>query len=1318
MNETIMTADERFEEMRDYWLERLSGPIEQISFSSSNRPLDHSAKKTHVIRIQRDTAAKLIELAGQKDTTLYVTLVAAFKLLLYKYFDHKDIIVGSPPYNKKEIEPPFSVDACIPLRDRMDANLTFNEFTAQVRKTVIDGYLNQYVSVGRVYEQLESDVPLYKVIVLLENIHTVEASLQDLIESDQTDLILQVVREGEDVTARLLYHPHIDERLIERVVGYYVDLLDNLTDLMEVRLADIELVTAEEKDFALHQFNRTQLELPAFSGIQQFFEAQVEKNPDKVAVRCDDQQVTYSELNQKANQLARLLQTKGVGPDVVVGLMATNSIELLIGLWGIIKAGGAYLPLDPAHPAARIAYMFKDSGASLLLTNIAENQGVDVAEEILYLQDASLYTGDSSNPAITVKPTDLVYINYTSGSTGQPKGVMIEHKSLVNYTLACVDNYVRDENEVFAMYSSISFDLSVTTFFTPLISGNQIIVYQDDNRDYMIDRIIQDDEYTIMKLTPAHLALIKETYTGTTVKRFIVGGENLKTSLAQSIHDQFGGRVEIFNEYGPTETTVGCMIYQYDPAKDTTGSVPIGVPIQNMQIYILDEHQRVVPPGSIGEIYIAGEGLFRGYINKPDVTDEKKVRNKWNGKAMYKSGDLGRFTFDGVIEYMTRTDHQVKIRGVRIELGEIENTLLQYPALRECTVLDQEDERQAKFLCAYLVSDEKVDQLKVTEFLLDRLPYYMVPTHVIQVDRIPLTVNGKVDRKALHELFQAQQNEYVAPRNETESLLARLWEETLGIEKVGITDNFFQIGGDSIKAIFFIGRLQKYQFHLELRNVFEHPQIISLAACLEQNHRSIDQGAVEGDVQLTPIQTWFFTESNLAADEYGQLVMLQHDQGFDEELIKKVFTKIVGHHDALRMVFDRIGTGVAAYNRGLHDPLFDFTVLHESDISSEEAELFMARHSHFDLANGPLVKLVLIKSGSTDFLGILIHHLVMDGISWRIVLEDFVVGYQQALRQEEVTLQEKTDSYLKWSHHLQQYAEGSKLRQEVDYWDSLEQMNIPPLPSDSTASIQHRNASHTLTIQLSPEETDRLVTTANKAYRTQINDLLITALGLAVKEWSGNEKILLNLEGHGREEIGKDIAISRTVGWFTTMFPVVVDMTRSHDMSYALRQTKETLRRIPNKGIGYGILKYLTAHKQPDLPVFNLQPQMNFNYLGEMDESTRGTEFQITAYKTISHETDPAQHVRPIDIVGIIEDKSLHLSVTYDEKLYGEVMVQELLRSFQSHLINLIDHCCSRVSAGTIQPTPSDVTEEELTIEELDKIYQLIEDLSIESDSD
>ncbi|MBA4496579.1 condensation domain-containing protein, partial [Paenactinomyces guangxiensis] len=652
-----------------------------------------------------------------------------------------------------------------------------------------------------------------------------------------------------------------------------------------------------------------------------------------------------------------------------------------------------------------------------------------------------------------------------------------------------------------------------------------------------------------------------------------------------------------------------------------------------------------------------------------------------------------------------------KIRGYRIELGEIETRLLEHPSVREAVVTARPDREGSPSLYAYMVLDGLWNVSEIRKHLMKTLPDYMIPSYLVELETLPLTTNGKVDKKALPEPLGRVETgvEYAAPTDPNEKLLAGIWQEVLGIERVGIHDNFFEVGGDSIKAIQIAARLHQQNRKIEMKDLFQYPTIAGLAPFVQRTQTTDEQGMVKGEVTLTPIQRWFFEQEFANPHHWNQAVMLYSKKGWEPQYLDQVFQKLLEHHDALRMVYSRNEKMIVQINRELEEKLFTlkvFDLTQEPNVPLRIKEEADRLQQTLNLNDGPLVKLGLFKTLDGDHLLITIHHLVVDGVSWRILLEDFAAGYQQAVQHKEIRFPDKTSSYQTWAGKLQEYAESSKLLRELPYWKKIEETVVPALPKEKmgTDVYLHKDKGQ-ITVSLSESETKQLLTDVHRAYHTEINDLLLTALGLAVREWTEQDQVLVNMEGHGREELIAGVDVSRTVGWFTSIYPVVLNL-KADEIAEAIRNVKEILRKVPNRGIGYGVLKYMTAPEKKDNLTFRLHPEIGFNYLGQFAQEVKTGAFYFSSMPT-GESNSPVNHaVHSIELNGAVLDGKLQMIFHYNPHVHRPNTIERLARRYKHYLLELIAHC---IRQEETKWTPGDFNaQEELTVEELDHVLEVL----------
>ncbi|WP_238553057.1 non-ribosomal peptide synthetase, partial [Paenibacillus alvei] len=1074
------------------------------------------------------------------------------------------------------------------------------------------------------------------------------------------------------------------------------------------------MLTADEREELLVTFNDTTVELPVEATVHTLFERQAAWTPDAVAVAFEDKQLTYRELNERANRLARRLQAQGLQHGQLVGIMAERSLEIIVGILAILKAGGAYVPIDPEYPQERISYMLEDSGAQVLLIQKhlkerASFAGINVdLEEKEPLSVTEEYLASSANLAVAAMADDLAYIIYTSGSTGTPKGVCVTHRGVVR--LVSSSNYVDiSEQDVFLQGSTISFDAATFEIWGSLLNGAALAILQPGKlslTDWV--QAIQQHNVSILWLTAGLFhVMVEEQLEGLYgVKQLLVGGDVVSRPHAKKVLERFS-EIRLINGYGPTENTTFTCCHEIRMSDVDRASIPIGRPISNTQVYVLGKAKEILPIGVIGELYTGGSGLAHEYLNNPELTAARFVEHPYEaGERLYRTGDLARWLPDGSIEYAGRMDDQVKIRGYRIELGEIEAQLLRVTDVQEAVVIAREDETGRKTLCAYIraTRDLRVEELRNP--LAQKLPGYMIPSYFVQLAQMPLTPNGKVDRKALPapEGGMSAGTEYVAPRTAEEKALVSVWQSVLGVEKIGILDHFFELGGDSIKAIQVASRLLQAGYKVEMKDLFRYPVVSELSSQMTAVTRRAEQGEVHGPVPLTPIQRWFVQLDSVDLHHFNHAVMLHREDRFDIGALRLTMQRIARHHDALRMIVTQTEDGYAAWNRSVEDgesyslDVFDFRG-EEAWSQRVETEAGKLQDS-FSLAAGPLLKLGLFQCPDGDHLLIVIHHWVVDGVSWRILFEDIATAYEQAAQGQDIRLPLKTDSFQKWSQQLGAYAASPAMEAQHAYWQSIVEKGAVPLPKDDEQGASTLAASRTLTVEWSQAQTQQLLKEAHRAYGTEVNDLLLTALAMAVQAWSGLERVAVLLEGHGRETIAADVDVSRTVGWFTSAYPVVLEIEPEMSLAQRIKRVKETLRAIPHKGIGYGLLRYMSASDEAE---WGCDPEITFNYLGQFDQDLEHSALRISPLSTGEAISGRRQRAAALECNGMIADGALRLHISYSAEQYRQATMERFAHELQIRLQELLAHC---VVQERTELTPSDVLQPGFTQEELDALMQ------------
>ncbi|RCJ36597.1 non-ribosomal peptide synthetase [Nostoc punctiforme NIES-2108] len=855
---------ERIQSLLTYWKQKLQGELPILNLPT-DRPRRSFASDRQTFKgaqgklvLSQTLTKKLKNLSRHSGVTLFMTLLTAFKTLLYRYTGQTDIVVGSPiaSRNRAEVESliGFFVNVLV-LRTDLSGDLSFQELLAQVKSTALEAYIHQDLPFEKLVEEIQpnrdlSYNPLFQVMFVLQNVPISNPRLSDVSVTFQEgyngtskfDLTLFMEDEEQGLVATCEYNTDLfNADTIARMLVHFQTLLESIVSNPEQRISDLQLLTPSEVQQLLVEWNNTETNYPQDKCIHQLFEAQVEKTPSNIAVIFENQKLTYQELNDQANQLAHYLQKLEVKPEVIVGVCMKRSPEMLIALLAILKAGGAYIPLDPAYPQERLSFMVEDSQTKVLLTqsHLVELFAKSNVHIVCIDRDSQLLSQHSrENLFSEVKSNNLAYVIYTSGSTGVPKGVAIAHQSCVAFLTWSREVFTDDDLAGVLASTSICFDLSVFELFVPLSWGGKVILVE--NALHLPSLVAK---VSLVNTVPSIIAeLLQVDGLLPSVRTVNLAGEPLQNHLVQQIYQNH--RIQkVFNLYGPSEDTTYSTFTQVNKGDN---KVTIGRPIANTQIYLLDTNLQPVPIGVPGEIYIGGAGLARGYLNRPELTKERFISNLLNNKFeswLYKTGDSARYLPDGNLEYLGRIDHQVKIRGFRIELGEIENALLKHPAVQKIVVLAREDKPRVQQLVAYIVllPDQTLTTSELRSYLKELLPAYMVPGVFIFLDTLPLLPNGKVNRRALPvpaDLRPALTTTYQVPQSEMEQQIAKLWQEVLHLERVGIHDNFFDLGGHSLLMIQVNHKLQvNLQRNISVVEMFQNPTIYSLAQYLSQQRQ-------------------------------------------------------------------------------------------------------------------------------------------------------------------------------------------------------------------------------------------------------------------------------------------------------------------------------------------------------------------------------------------------------------------------------------------------------------------------------------------------
>ncbi|MFE9633671.1 amino acid adenylation domain-containing protein, partial [Streptomyces sp. NPDC006463] len=1173
---------------------------------------------------------------------------------------------------------------------------TFQDFLHQVKTTTLNAYEHQDLPFERLVDELAperdlSRTPLFQVMLALQNTthttwHLTNTNITPLpphTTTEKFDLTLFVTESENCLRATFSYSTDLFESAtIERMAGHFQTLLAHAATTPTTPLSRLRMLTPAEEHQLLVEWNDTAAEYRRDRCVHELFEEQVEVGPEAVAVVCGESALTYRELNFRANQVAHHLRELGVGPDVPVGVCTERGPDMVVALLAVLKAGGAYVPLDPDHPGERLGLVLRDTAAPVVLTQQHLAGRLPARALALVLLDGDweqIETRPVDNPSRTAGPDDLAYVLYTSGSTGTPKGVAVTIRSLVNLVETMRQVISAGNEDCFLSATTVTFDISYVELLLPLITGSRVVIASRSEVRSPADlaRVITERRVNVVQATPSAWRLLVDVLEEPVPDlRILVGGEALAEDLAQRLT---AVATRVINGYGPTEAT----IYATTSDVGGAGRVTIGRPVANTEVFVMDRFGSLAPVGVPGELWIGGVQVARGYLNRPELTDERFVAHPFSSDPdarVYRTGDLVRWLPEGSLEFLGRIDQQVKVRGFRVELGEVESTLMAHRDVASSVTVVREDTPGDRRITAYCVpvtgKNLRTDALR--DWCGRTLPDYMVPSTFVFLDGLPLTSSGKVDRAALPAPDGNRPElvvEFVAPQTATEVIIAREWCRVLGVDRVGVHDNFFTLGGDSILGIQMIAKVKKHGVHLTPRTIFQHQTLGGIARAAKRSVAvQAEQGRITGESSLTPIQQWFF-ERDAVEPHYFNQSMLLETVDLDPAILEDALGALVGHHDALASTFRQEADGwVQCFGEGVPSNTLqchDLSTLPSEARLPALKEIGEGLQRSLNLSEGPLFRVGLIELGREGGQRLLLtaHHLVVDGVSWRILLEDLGTAYQALSDGRTVDFPQKTTSFKEWSRRLSEFAHSAEMRQEESHW--VEPRTVNPLPRDHDGSNSEASES-LVTASLTAAETDLLLKTVPAAFGTQINDVLLTSLAFALREWTGSSSTVVDLEGHGREDIFADVDLTRTVGWFTSLFPVEIKLAEGAGPVDSLAHVKRQLAKIPQRGIGYGILRYL-GEAGIRRKLTRHAAEVSFNYLGTFESKVHGLGTRAGTGEDIGRMTSPLGHRSHLlqILMGVSGDR-LVLEIAYSSNVHDPSTVEFLASRFLSTLREVV----------------------------------------------
>ena len=1120
----LAAFERRLTRERAYWLQALAGePIAAaLPLDSSRPPRYEAAKRAVAIPLAADAAARAARTARQEPALAFALVVAALDVCLFRTTLRDDLVVCAAVPDT--LEAAAAVNDLVPLRLRVTDERTVSEWLALARTTLAEAFRHAKYPFDRLLDLVAIPRPANRTPLAAIGVAFDGFNDRRRLDRAMTDLVVSGRLRGGRLEAEIAYDSRIfAPSSIEVFAGHLARATAWMVDHPGARIGELTLLSDDDRRRALVEFNATDAPYPSDQTMHQLVEAQADRTPDRVAARSADSVLTYAQLDRRANQLAHVLAAKGAGPGQRVGILLAHSPETIVSVLGVLKSGAAYVPLDPEHPAGRIGLMLDDAGVQIVVTTEALAHLAGDRDVIrLDADGARLVAAPSERPAGRAAPGDSAYVIYTSGSTGTPKGVAIAHRSLVNYVWWARSVYLNGEATDAALHSSLAFDLTVTSIFAPLVTGGAVVSYQGRDGEPAILDVLADDKVGLIKLTPSHLALVAdERSLPSRLRALIVGGENLDTALARRVHERFGGRVAIFNEYGPTEATVGCMIHRFDPDRDHRAAVPIGVPAANTCIYVLDGRLEPAAPGGVGQIYIGGDGLALGYLGQPELTADRFVADPFRpGARMYRTGDVARRLPDGPIEFLGRNDDQVKIRGHRIDLNEVRHAVVQHPGVRDAAVRRLDDADGSGVIVAYCVSRQPIDAAELRAFARERLVDAAVPAAFVFLRRLPLTLNGKMNHRALPGLDDIRRQAVRSsepPRTPTEQAVAAIWRQLLNLDRVGVHDNFFELGGHSLIATQVVSRVRDaLGVELPLRSLFEQPTIAGLAARIDgtgvdsATPDAIARVPRDGALPLSFAQQrlWFLDQLEPGSPVYNIAAKLGIDGPLDPAALGASFDALVARHESLRTTFDdedgrprqRIAERLA-----LDLPVVDLSTLDPDDqavavdrTAAEEAA------APFDLRRGPLVRARLLRlAPERHVLLFTLHHIIADGWSMGVLARELSAVYAARIAGRAADLAPLPVQYADFAVWQRGVLTGDPLSREIAFWRStLDGVPVIELPTDRPRPPVQTFRGASLPVELSPGLASRVREMA-RAFDATPFMAMLAAYAALLHRWTG-----------------------------------------------------------------------------------------------------------------------------------------------------------------------------------------------------------------------
>lgn len=1293
-NERKYLSSSAFETNKKFW--------NQV-FSELPSTLKGNNKETQAIRetlILDKNETKLVRnYCKNNNISENIFFIIVYLIFLYRTTGNNDLVIGLPTlgrHNKNEKKTFGMFVSTMPFRLYISEGININELIKNAKNMYMQYYRHHKYPYNFLIKDMQKNDEycnsLFNACVnyyntkLCNNINGINISNYELFNGEQEYSIQTIIREWDnsgniqiDIDYKTSEFTSVYIRSYKEAI---IEIINQISYFDTLTVDSINIIS-ENCNSIINKFNNTSNKKNSESTVIEQIKRSIKCNGHKIAVKYRDIEMTYAELEKRVLLLSNHLRKIGVKKGVPVCLLMKNSIETVISILSILEVGAFYIPIDVTYPLERIKFIIKDVNCDIILTNIETELYNDKLYHFIDVRDIEeacrkVLCWNNSH----IKANDIAYIIYTSGSTGKPKGVIIEHGSLSNYIIWARKQYSKSPLD-FPLYSSISFDLTITSIFLPIITGGKIVVYSNEEYSNVIEQIIKDNNCNAIKLTPSHLMLLKDINVfKSKLKVFILGGEQLFSKDVKMLCQKFSNNIEIYNEYGPTEATVGCMIYKYNSQKDKEGAIPIGCPIDNIKIYIMNKKREKLPYGVVGDLYIGGVGLARGYVNNVLLTSEKFIRRE-NGELLYNTGDRAYLLDEKTAVYVGRKDDQVKLLGHRIELGEVEKYLNNYSEIEKCCVTVLNDIDHKNTLCAYYTAKSVLIESDIRDFLSMYLPRYMIPTIYQFVKKLPLTNNGKINYSKL-SLPNAIRTDLVDFEiKDGYEVFLKLLAILLNKNNLSYYDNFFYCGGDSIKAIQYISELSKIGYEISVSQILNNPIIGDMFKCIKKIDDKVELNKESGGVQqITPIMNWFIKQNFIDCNYYNQSCDLIFSYNIRKEVLEKVINYIIKNHPVFQMEYE------SKEQRFVYSDLIRSEKVCEYSIEklSYEAQLDFIKHKKLelnksiDLQKGILLKSALFNmSESKSIWFICINHLVIDPVSWRIILSeiDMLLTTKKYLNSDIIS--NEVVSYQQYSELFSKYEFLEDPR-----WEGIKDCSFP-------IELESGKALVMLQKQVDEIDVETLKLKATKSYSMQVDELLLCALYLAIRDMTNVKEFVIEVEGHGRDIFNEDINLLHTVGWFTTRYPIYLH-DLGEDIGKIIKDIKKSYRISKEKYQNY--LGYLQKKRETE------PPMILFNYLGEINVLFDSFDVEINQWgKDVSPDNTTSNGIE-INVC-ILYDK-LHIEFRYNYSLYNNQMLHELCDRYVKAIKEVIGFC---LNTSEINVYNSDFNNTDLSDEEFESLF-------------